>query len=120
MATKKTTTTKTAVKKTTTRKAAAPKKTAAKTTKAALPTQAYIFFNCDEAKSAASMNLAYNSDVYADRKALLAKVQDEVKAGRVNVEEDKADELSAAILKGNPVEASQYMQYGAIHAMSLH
>ena len=92
MATKKTTT-----KKTTTKKVAAAetKVVAEKTTKTATKATVakkkyvYAFFNCDDSKSAASMNVRYNNEVFADtatgRKALLKKVEEEAAAGRVNI-----------------------------------
>ena len=116
-----------AIKKTTT----ATKKTATtaakksnKTTKAAIATKkvaeskkyAYIFFNCDEAKSQSSMNIFYNdvffSDTKAGRKALLSKVEEEVAAGRVNVADMEA--VKSAILEGEPTDAAGKMQYGDI------
>ena len=117
MATKKTTAT---TKKTAT---TAAKKTT-KTTKAAAATKkvaeskkyAYIFFNCDEAKSQSSMNIFYNdvffSDTKAGRKALLSKVEEEVAAGRVNVADMEA--VKSAILEGEPTDAAGKMQYGDI------
>ena len=117
MATKKTTT---ATKKTATTAA----KKSNKTTKAAIATKkvaeskkyAYIFFNCDEAKSQSSMNIFYNdvifSDTKAGRKALLSKVEEEVAAGRVNVADMEA--VTSAILDGEPTDASGKLQYGAI------
>ena len=122
LAAKKTTT---ATKKTATTAAKKATKTvAAKTTKAAAATKkaavskkyAYIFFNCDEAKSQSSMNIFYNdvifSDTKAGRKALLSKVEEEVAAGRVNVADMEA--VKSAILDGEPTDAAGKMQYGDI------
>ena len=115
MATKKTTAT---TKKTATTAAKKTTKTvAAKTTKAAESKKyAYIFFNCDEAKSQSSMNIFYNdvffSDTKAGRKALLSKVEEEVAAGRVNVADMEA--VKSAILDGEPTDAAGKMQYGDI------
>jgi len=112
MAEKKATTKKPAAK-------AAPKKTAAP----AKSTLAFIFFNCDAKKSDGSMNVTYNREVYKDtkvsRKLLLAKVQEEVEAGNVQVGEDFKERVKNAILEGNPEEASNYMVYGAIKAVDL-
>ncbi len=95
---------------------AAPKKTAAK------KVYAYVFFNCDDGKNQTSMNIRYNNEVYADkaasRKELLEKVLHEVKAGRVNLA-DK-EQVSETILKGDPREASKYMQYGVIERVIMH
>ena len=68
----------------------ATKKTEAASKKApAKKTYAYVFFNCDDGKNQASMNIRYNNEIFADkaasRKALLEKVLSEVKAGRVNL-----------------------------------
>ena len=85
-------------------------------------TDAYVFFNCDDGKNQTSMNIRYNNEIFADkatsRKALLEKVLSEVKAGRVNLA-DK-DLVSEAILKGEPKEASKYMQYGTIERVIMH
>ncbi len=78
----------------------------AKTTtkKAASKKYVYIFFNCNDNKDAHSMNARYNNEVFADtvagRKALLAKVETEMAAGRVNIA-DK-DAVAQDILKGAP------------------
>ena len=108
------TTTKTAAK--TVAAKAAPKKAAAK------KVYAYVFFNCDDGKNQTSMNIRYNNEVYADkaasRKELLEKVLHEVKAGRVNLA-DK-EQVSETILKGDPREASKYMQYGVIERVIMH
>ena len=123
---KKTTTT----KKTTTKKAAAAetkavvakatKATAAKST-ASKKKYVYAFFNCDDNKSAASMNVRYNNEVFADtatgRKALLKKVEEEAAAGRVNIA-DKSF-VEEAIINGEPTEASSKLQYGSIERLAL-
>ena len=79
----------------------------------------FIFFNCNDNKDAHSMNARYNNEVFADttsgRKTLLAKVEAEVIAGRVNVADKDAVEHD--ILKGDPTEASCKIQYGDIERM---
>ena len=109
---KKTAEKKTAEKKETTKKAATKKTAEAKK-------YMYVFFNCNDNKDAASMNIRYNNETFADtaagRKALLKKVEDEVAAGRVNVS-DK-DAVKNDILKGEPTEASGKLQYGDIERM---
>ena len=96
------------------------KKTAAKA--APKKVYAYVFFNCDDGKNQTSMNIRYNNEIFADkaasRKALLAKVLEEVQAGRVNLA-DK-ERVSEIILKGEPAEASVYMQYGTIERVIMH
>ena len=123
MATKRTTT-----KKTTTKKvvAAETKVVEEKTTKTATKATAakkyvYAFFNCDDSKSAASMNVRYNNEVFADtaagRKALLKKVEEEAAAGRVNIADNSF--VEEAIIKGEPTEASSKLQYGSIERLAL-
>lgn len=95
--------------------------TKAKTTakKATNKKYVYIFFNCNDNKDAQSMNARYNNEVFADtasgRKALLAKVESEVAAGRVNIA-DK-DAVAQDILKGAPTDASSKIQFGDIERM---
>ena len=95
--------------------------TKAKTTtkKATAKKYVYIFFNCNDAKDAHSMNARYNNEAFADtasgRKALLVKVESEVVAGRVNMADKNAVEHD--ILKGDPTEASSKIQYGDIERM---
>ncbi len=95
-------------------KKAAPKKAAAAAKKA----EAYIFFNCDGEKSPGSKNVSYNNAVYRDtkvsRKALWEKVQEEITAGHVHVEEANLEAAKGAVLEGNPADASKYLQYGDI------
>ena len=124
MAIKKTTTT----KKTTTKAAAAETKVVAeKVTKTATKATAakkkyvYAFFNCDDSKSAASMNVRYNNEMFADtaagRKALLKKVEEEAAAGRVNISDESF--VEEAIINGEPTEASSKLQYGSIERLAL-
>ena len=98
----------------------ATKKTAA-VKKAASKKYVYAFFNCDGSKSVASMNIRYNNEMFADtvagRKALLKKVEEEVAAGRVNV--DDKSFVEEAIIKGEPTEASTKLQYGSIERLAL-
>lgn len=85
------------------------------------PVKVYVFFNCDEEKSEASMNVAYNNEAYkstkASRKALWAKVREEAEAGRVQVEDEKA--AKEAVLNGDPCEASKLLRYGNIVELTL-
>ena len=79
----------------------------------------FIFFNCNDNKDVHSMNVRYNNEVFADtasgRKALLAKVEVEVAAGRVNIAD--RDAVEHDILKGDPTEASSKLQFGDIERM---
>jgi len=85
--------------------------------------KAYVFFNCDDEKSQKSMNIFYNQTIYKDtkkaRQELLAKVEEEVAAGRVNVAEGKMDTMSKEILDGEPTKASNYLQFGAIESFAI-
>ena len=100
---------------------AAASKTAKAKTVSATKKYAYMFFNCDDDKSAASMNVRYNNEVFPDtvagRKALLKKLEEEVAAGRVNMS-DK-DAVKNDILKGEPTDASAKLQYGDIERLVL-
>lgn len=94
-------------------------KAKATTKKATGKKYVYIFFNCNDNKDAHSMNARYNNEVFADtvsgRKALLAKVEAEVAAGRINIADKDAVEQD--ILKGNPTDASSKIQFGDIERM---
>ena len=100
--------------KTTAARKTAPKKAAASAKK----TAAYMFFNCDGEKSPKSKNVSYNNAVYRDlktsRKALWDKIQEEIDAGNVHVEEANLEIAKNAVLEGNPTDASQYLQYGDV------
>lgn len=103
-------------------------KTKSKTTKTAAKTtvkkdaKVYVFFNCDEEKSETSMNIFYNNEVFKDtatsRKALWAKIEGEVKDGKVQL----ADEAAAkeAVLKGDPCAATEQIRYGAVKELLIH
>ncbi len=83
----------------------------------------YVFFNCDEEKTQKSMNIFYNKVIYnatkKARKELLAKVEAEVAAGRVNIAEGKNESVAKAIMDGDPTKASRYMQYGTIKSFDI-
>ena len=117
--TKKTVASKAAAKKTVAVKAE-PVKTTKKTSSTAKK-YAYIFFNCNDNKDAATMNIHYNNEFFADtaagRKALLKKVEEEVAAGHVNVSDTEA--VKNDILKGEPEKASSKLQYGDIERLVL-
>lgn len=79
---------------------------------------AFVFFNCDGAKSEASMNIFYNSTIYSGssgaRRRLLNKIQEELKAGRIKIAEQNVPKVEKLILDGNFLAASDFIQYGAI------
>ncbi len=97
------------------------KKKAAATSSAKL---AFIFFNCDEQKSEKSKNVFYNHEVYRDmgvgRKALWAKLQEELDASHIQIAEENLDAAKDAVLNGNPTDANQYIQFGDIFAVECH
>ena len=84
----------------------------------------YIFFNCDADKSEASMNIFYNHAVYKNtktsRKNLWKKVKEEFGAERIQIAEDNLKAVELAITEGDPVEASNFMQFGAIRAIDCY
>ena len=64
------------------------------------------------------MNIFYNHVVYKDtqasRKLLWSRVKKERDEKRINIEEDKIDEIKRLILEDDPTKASDFMQFGAI------
>lgn len=80
--------------------------------------KAFVFFNCDQYKSEGSMNIFYNRAVYKDmkgsRKALLKKVKEEAIEQRIKISNENMETIENLILEGDPTEASNYIQYGAI------
>lgn len=85
--------------------------------------KAYIFFNCDEAKSRKSMNVFYNQEIFRDlkgsRKALLSKVEEEQANGHIHIAAENEEAVRQAILTGEPADATQYIQYGAIEPFTI-
>ena len=82
--------------------------------------KAFVFFNCDENKSEGSMNIFYNHAVFKNmkgsRKALLKKIKEEIFEKRIKVLPEHYQIIEDLITEGDPTEASNYMQYGAIKA----
>lgn len=80
--------------------------------------RAFVFFNCDENKSEGSMNIFYNHTVYKDmktsRKFLLKKIKEEAIEKRIQISSEHFPTIENLILEGDPTEASQYIQFGAI------
>lgn len=78
----------------------------------------FVFFNCDENKNESSMNIFYNNVTYKDtkisRKRLLNKIKAESDAGRVKIAEENISKVEEIILNGNPEDAGQFVQFGAI------
>lgn len=88
------------------------------------PGKAFIFFNCDDAKSEASMNIFYNREIFKDSKAsrknLWKRVKEEYGAERIQIATDNLKTVELAITEGNPVEASDYIKFGAIRAFDCY
>ena len=86
--------------------------------------KAFIFFNCDADKSEASMNIFYNRTIYKDnktsRKNLWKKVKEEYGAERIQIQAENLPTVENAILEGDPVSASDFMQFGAIRAFDCY
>lgn len=86
--------------------------------------RAFAFFNCNESKSPDSMNPLYNQDVYSDskagRKALWKKVQEELKAGHIELDGQLEELTKTTILQCDPVDASEDIKYGIIVEVSVH
>ncbi|MBR4642802.1 MAG: hypothetical protein IKO74_08825 [Selenomonadaceae bacterium] len=86
--------------------------------------KAFIFFNCDADKSEASMNVFYNRVVYKDtktsRKNLWKKVKEEYGAERIQIAAENLQAVELAITEGDPVEASNFIQFGAIRAFECY
>ena len=84
----------------------------------------FIFFNCDADKNEASMNIFYNHAVYKDtktsRKNLWKKVKEEYGAERIQIAADNLKAVEAAITEGDPVAASDLIQFGAIRAIDCY
>ena len=90
----------------------------------AKPGKVFIFFNCDADKSEASMNIFYNRTIYKDtktsRKNLWKKVKEEYGAERIKIAAENLPAVEAAITEGDPVEAGNFIQFGAIRAFDCY
>lgn len=90
----------------------------------AKPGKVFIFFNCDADKSEASMNIFYNKAVYKDtktsRKNLWKKVKEEYGAERIQIAADNLKTVELAITEGDPVEASNFIKFGAIREIECY
>ena len=90
----------------------------------AKPGKAFIFFNCDAAKNESSMNIFYNRAVYKDtktsRKNLWKKIKEEYGAERIQIASDNLPAVELAITEGDPVAASDFIQFGAIRAVECY
>ena len=90
----------------------------------AKPGKVFIFFNCDADKSEASMNIFYNRTIFKDtktsRKNLWKKVKEEYGAERIQIAAENLPAVEAAITEGDPVEAGNFIQFGAIRAFDCY
>jgi len=90
----------------------------------AKPGKVFVFFNCDAAKSEASMNIFYNNAVYKDtktsRKNLLKKIKEELGAERIQIATENLPNVEQAIIEGDPVSAGAFIQFGAIRALNCY
>ena len=86
--------------------------------------KAFIFFNCDADKNESSMNIFYNRAVYKDsktsRKNLWKKIKEEYGADRIQIQADDLPKIELAITEGDPVAASEFIQFGAIRAFACY
>ena len=78
----------------------------------------YVFFNCDENKTHATMNPTYNRDTYRNlrnsRRKLWQRLKREQEEGRICITEENWSKVRNAVLMGNPVDVNPLIQYGAI------
>ena len=88
------------------------------------PGKAFIFFNCDADKNEASMNIFYNHEVYKDtktsRKNLWKRIKEEYGAERIKIATDNLKAVELAITEGDPVTASDYIQFGAVRVVDCY
>ena len=88
------------------------------------PKKVYVFFNCDETKPRASMNIFYNNEVFKDtiasKKKLWEKISKELEAGRIQIDKDNLSKVQEAVFGDNPCDASQYLRYGQVEALLCH
>lgn len=87
--------------------------------------KAYMFYNCDLEKTTASMNPLYNTEVFsstkAGRKALVKKLQSEIKKGSVKlIDGISMDTVERIILEDNPKEVTASLVFGAVLEVSLY
>ena len=82
----------------------------------------FVFFNCDENKTESSMNIFYNNVTFKDttisRKRLFNKVKAEYDAGKIQIAEENFSKVEEMIMKGNPVDAGQFIKYGTIKSLA--
>lgn len=80
----------------------------------------WIFFNCDEDKSWATMNPSYNNVIYRKREGrrlLWRKIKADYENNKIQISVDKMSEIRNDILAGRPTDANKYIKYGFIAEM---
>jgi len=79
---------------------------------------AFEFFNCDEEKSANSMNPLYETRMYRDtkhsRRMLWLRIKEELENKRIEISEENYSKVREAIIEGAPSDASKYIRFGII------
>ena len=70
------------------------------------------------------MNIFYNRAVYKDtktsRKNLWKKVKEEYGAERIQIASENIPDVERAIIEGDPVAATNFIQFGAIRAIDCY
>ena len=77
----------------------------------------YMFFNCDEHASSASMNPICNCIVYrkkAGKRALWKEIKQQLAEEQIEIGKKDLPNVRNEILFGNPVNANNYIIYGCI------
>ena len=76
--------------------------------------KAYLFFNCDGNKSAASMHPIYNHEAFG-------KVSEEIDSGRIQLADKTSKEaIAKEILDGNPIAISDMIVFGVVIEAELY
>ncbi len=78
----------------------------------------FVFFNCNAEKDPSTMNIFYNNVTFKDtpisRRRLFQKINSERIAGRVQITDENLSKIEEIIMKGNPVDATNLITYGAV------
>jgi glutamyl-tRNA synthetase 1 len=77
----------------------------------------YMFFRCDEYKSAGTMNPLIDSVVYrgkSGRRMLFDRIMEDAFTGCIEIEEEEIENVKNAVLNGNPEGANYCITYGII------
>jgi hypothetical protein len=79
---------------------------------------AFEFFNCDETKSANSMNPLYETCMYRDvrqsRRRLWERIKNELDKKNIEIAENDWSAVRKCVLFGNPSDANDMIKYGII------